>query len=204
MVRASPIVENFRNAIQVSSHFSFLRAFFIFGGLFSFGFLLFQKKLLPLPIAKVASKFYFYPTFPFTAFLRLGNYWTPVDDTLILGCAPMSLLGHPQQLHKLGVKGVVNMCYEYPGPKVSYGKLGMKQLHLPTVDHTEPSVDKLIEAVDFIKQHKDRGEKVYVHCKAGHGRAASVALCWLMHENEDFTPKVSNPHSHSLHIVLFL
>jgi len=192
MVRASPIVENFRTVFQVTSHFSIVRTLLIVGGLFSFGFFLFQKKLLPLPVAKAASQFYFYPTFPFTALLRLGNYWTPIDDTLIVGCAPMSIFGHPAQLHKLGVRGVVNMCYEYPGPKAAYSKLGIKQLHLPTVDHTEPSVDKLIEAVEFIKQHKDRGEKVYVHCKAGHGRAASIALCWLMKENDGFTSKELN------------
>lgn len=141
MVRASPIVENFRSIFQSTPHFSLARAFLLVGGLFSFGFFLFQKKLLPLPIAKVASKFYFYPTFPITAILRLGNYWTPVDDTVIFGCAPMGFLGHPEQLHKLGVRGVVNMCYEYPGPISSYKKLGIKQLHLATVDHTEPSVE---------------------------------------------------------------
>lgn len=47
--------------------------------------------------------------------------------------------------------------------------------------------------MDFIKEHKERGEKVYVHCKAGHGRAAAVALCWLMHENDGFTAQVSTP-----------
>lgn len=154
-------------------------------------YVLFQKKLLPHSISKFVSKIFFLPTFPITALLRLGNYWTVVDDTtLILGCAPMGALGHPQALYKLGVRGVVNMCYEYSGPVTEYEKLGIKQLYLPTCDHFEPSVANMKSAVDFIQYHKKKGEKVYVHCKAGHGRAASIALCWLIAENKDQSPKV--------------
>lgn len=162
---------------------------FIFVGI---TYTMFQKKLLPLQISKIVSKMFFFPTFPFTVILRLGNYWTTIDDTLILGCAPMGFLGHPDDLYKIGVRGVVNMCYEYAGPKSHYERLGIKQLHLPTCDHFEPSVENMKEAVTFIQYHKERGEKVYLHCKAGHGRAASIALCWLMHENKDQDPKVSN------------
>lgn len=163
-----------------------------FATIFALTYFLFQKKLLPLPIAKIVSKMLFYPTFPITAILRLGNYWTKLDDTLIIGCAPMGFMGHPQALSKLGVKGVVNMCYEYNGPKGYYSQVGIQQLHLPTVDHTEPTVECLKDAVEFIKEHKKRGEKVYVHCKAGHGRAASVALSWLIAENPDKSAQVSH------------
>lgn len=152
--------------------------------------ILFQKKLLPLGVAKVVSKAFFFPTFPITALMRLGNYWTKVDETVTLGCAPMGFAGHPDMMYKNGIRGVINMCYEYEGPKDSYARLGIKQLYLPTVDHTEPKVEQMKEAVAFIKEHKAKGEKVYIHCKAGHGRAASIALCWLMHENPKSSPKV--------------
>jgi atypical dual specificity phosphatase len=46
-------------------------------------------------------------------------------------------------------------------------------------------------AVEFISSFKEKGEKVYIHCKAGHGRAASVALCWLIHENPNMSAKVN-------------
>ena len=154
-------------------------------------FFLFQKKLLSKKLSKIVSKIYFLPTFPITILMRLGNYWTVIDDTLFLGCAPMGLLGHPSQLHKLGVRGVINMCYEYNGPKGYYSALGIKQLHLPTVDHFEPTVSQMAEAVRFIQEYKNKGEKVYVHCKAGHGRAASIAMCWMMNELPDVAPKVS-------------
>lgn len=82
------------------------------------------------------------------------------------------------------------MCDEYPGPVSAYRQLGIKQLRLPTTDHFEPSLQALEEATRFIEKHYKRGEKVYVHCKAGHGRGASVAQAWLMFRNPDMSAKV--------------
>jgi atypical dual specificity phosphatase len=97
----------------------------------------------------------------------------------------MALLGHPQSMWNAGIRGVVNMCCEYSGPVAAYKEIGMKQLRLPSVDHFEPSLEYMQEAVNFIAAHKKRNEKVYVHCKAGHGRAASIALCWMISEHKD-------------------
>jgi atypical dual specificity phosphatase len=114
-------------------------------------YVLFQKKMLPKPVSKVVSRMFFLPTFPVTALLRLGNYWTVVDESVYLGCAPMAIAGHPEKMQKMGVRGVINMCYEYAGPKDAYAALGMRQLHLPVVDHFEPSLAQLQEAVAFIQ-----------------------------------------------------
>jgi len=155
-------------------------------------YVLFQKKLLPRSIARVVSKVMFYPTFPLTAMMRIGNYWTVVDDTIILGCAPMGFLDHPKQMHTLGIRGVVNMCEEYSGPQTQYAELGMRQLRLPVVDHEEPSLEYMKESVRFIQQYKEKGQKVYIHCKAGHGRGAAIALCWMIQQNPKLSPKVSS------------
>ena len=82
------------------------------------------------------------------------------------------------------------MCDEYAGPEKEYKRLGIKQLRLPTTDHFEPSFQALEESIQFIEGHQKRGEKVYVHCKAGHGRGASVAMSWLMYRNPDMSAKV--------------
>lgn len=102
----------------------------------------------------------------------------------------MAFLGHPKKLWDLGVRGAVNMCSEYAGPIEAYGAVGIKQLRLPSVDHYEASVEYMHDAVKFIETYKKRGEKVYVHCKAGHGRAASIALCWMIHEHPTMTAEV--------------
>ena len=84
------------------------------------------------------------------------------------------------QLHALGVRGVVNTCEEYPGPEALYRELGMTQLRVPTIDFTAPNLQDVERAVDFINDYRRRGEGVYIHCKAGRGRSATVVLCWLV------------------------
>lgn len=157
---------------------------------FGLVYLAFQKKLFSRETTRIVAKLLFYPTYPLTALLRLGNLWTPLDDTVVLGCAPMALLNHPSKLYSMGVRGVVNMCDEYDGPVSEYDRLGIVQLRLPTVDHYESSLKQLQTGVAFIAGCKARGDKVFVHCKAGHGRAAAMALCWLLHSNPRMSAKV--------------
>lgn len=158
-------------------------AFGAFGSLVII-YALFQKKFLPKPIARIAARIFFFPTLPLTAFSRWGNYWTHIDNTIILGAAPLGgIFQHPKMLLNLGVKGVINLCDEYSGPKSDYLDLGIKQLRLPVVDHFEPNCEQIEEAIKFIKVFKDKGEKVYIHCKAGHGRSAAIAFCWLWNKN---------------------
>lgn len=90
------------------------------------------------------------------------------------------------------IRGVVNLCEEYRGPVGSYSRLGMKQLYLPTVDHFEPSVESLEKAVKFIDRCSKDGKRVYVHCRAGHGRSAAVVFAWLLSKDPDVDRKDLN------------
>uniref|UniRef100_K3W9C1 Uncharacterized protein n=1 Tax=Globisporangium ultimum (strain ATCC 200006 / CBS 805.95 / DAOM BR144) TaxID=431595 RepID=K3W9C1_GLOUD len=141
----------------------------------------FQKHLLPDPVARVAGRVYFYPTWPLTYLARRKNYWSLVDSHVFLGAAPMSFMGHVQALHTRGVRAVINLCDEYSGPLLQYKKLHIAQLHLPTIDHTEPSLEDIETAIAFIKEKKESGVRVYVHCKGGNGRSAAIVFCWLLY-----------------------
>lgn len=162
--------------------------------MFVAGLAAFQCKWLNRTWSSRASQLYFWPTLPWTMvklrFLPpLGQYWSEYEGAgLLLGGAPLAVLGHPGRLKRRGVRGVVNMCSEYRGPRSAYAKLGMEQLWLPTTDHFEPSVADMERAVEFIDKHVKRGHKVYVHCKAGHGRSAAVAMCYLMHRDRKTPP----------------
>lgn len=93
----------------------------------------YQKHLLPNAVARVAGRFYFYPTWPFTYLARRRAYWSLVDSHVLLGAAPMSFMGHAEELYKRGVRAVINLCDEYSGPLLQYKKLHIVQLHLPTI-----------------------------------------------------------------------
>lgn len=106
-----------------------------------------------------------------------------MDDAVLIGGAPFGFMNYPEKLYKqFNVRGVVNMCDEYRGPISSYKRLGIEQLRLPTVDHFEPSVEDLKKAVDFIQKHEAEGSRVYVHCRAGHGRSAAAVYAWLLYK----------------------
>lgn len=123
--------------------------------------------------------------------LAFGSYWTPFDDTVILGCAPTGLFGHVNKMYDLGVRGVLNMCEEYAGPESYYKDAGIVQLRLPTPDHDEPSVEFMKAGINFIKSFRKKKQKVYIHCKGGHGRSAAIVLCWLLYTNPKTSPKVN-------------
>lgn len=134
--------------------------------------LLFQRGLLPINVARVVGRVFFIPFLPFTMITTRwrGNWWDKVDEKVFLGAVPLTLIGHVDDLYKLGVRAVINLCDEYAGPISLYEKKGIKQLYLPTVDHFEPSIEDLEKSVQFINEVTSKGDSVYIHCKAGHGR----------------------------------
>ena len=133
----------------------------------------------------------FIPTLLWNIFLgrllKMRNWWDAIEDSpILLGALPL-----PRDIPLLkanGVTGVINMCIEYRGPNAAYQTAGIEQLWLPTVDFTPPTLVDIQRAMDFIDKHHAHEGKVYVHCKAGRGRSATVALCWLMY-HRGLTPK---------------
>lgn len=109
------------------------------------------------------------------------RWWDRVDDHLILGALPT--FWHVPHLHASGVRRVINLCTEYGGPGETYRRYGIEQLRLPTYDFTPPTLETIERAVAEIGRTAASGETIYLHCKAGRGRSATVAVCWLMHRD---------------------
>lgn len=131
----------------------------------------------------------FYPTLAWNVMLgrvlKVRRWWDFVDDHVIVGARPFTR--DVRTLASLGVMAVVNTCEEYTGPIEEYGRLGIVQLHIPTIDFTHPTIENVRRGVDFIQEHVAAGEVVYIHCKAGRARSATVAMCWLI-EHRRMTP----------------
>ena len=134
-------------------------------------------------LQKFYARLVFYPTLAWNMLLgrvlKLRNWWDRVDSHLIVGAYPFSR--DVEAMYEDGVRAVVNTCEEYAGPQAEYERLGIEQFRMPTTDFTHPSLSDVRSAVEFIERHIAQGHTVYVHCKAGRARSATVALCWLMH-----------------------
>jgi atypical dual specificity phosphatase len=114
--------------------------------------------------------------------LKTRDWWNRIDSHVLLGALPFS-----RDVNKLaseGVSAVVNTCQEYAGPISKYKELGISQLRIPTIDFTPPTLQDIERAVEFMNRHIAAGNTVYVHCKAGRGRSATVVICWLIQNKQ--------------------
>ncbi len=119
------------------------------------------------------------------------HWWDPIDDQILLGAMP--LRSDVAKMAEQGVTAVVNMCQEYPGPIEEYRQHHIEQLWLPTVDFNPPSIEHVREGVEFIERHVQRGGKIYIHCKAGRARSATVAICYLI-RYRNMSPQRAQAH----------
>lgn len=63
------------------------------------------------------------------------------------------------------------------------------QLSTPDIFHA-PTQEKIVEGVSFIKKFEANNESVYVHCKAGRTRSATLVGCYLM-DKHSWDPKTA-------------
>ncbi len=83
--------------------------------------------------------------------------------------------------NELHVTGVVNMCEEFRGHDELYQQIGIDTaLGYRPPTFQPPSLADVSRGVEFLQSHALRGGKVYVHCKAGRARSATVVICWLV------------------------
>lgn len=124
----------------------------------------------------------FYPTLAWNMLLarvlKVRNWWDKIDTYIVLGAFPFAR--DVPAMAEAGVEAVVNTCEEYQGPIEQYEKHGIEQMRMPTIDFTHPSYEDVCRAVEFIEKHVKNDSTVYIHCKAGRARSATVAICWLI------------------------
>ena len=139
---------------------------------------------------RLIARSLFYPTLLWNMLLgrvlRVRNWWDQVDEHVFIGALPLAR--DVPAMKEAGIRAVVNTCEEYPGPVAEYEAAGIEQLRVPTVDFTPPSLDSVKRGVEFIEENVQQGKSVYIHCKAGRARSATIVLCWLI-SSKGMTPE---------------
>ncbi|GMT12725.1 hypothetical protein PFISCL1PPCAC_4022, partial [Pristionchus fissidentatus] len=119
------------------------------------------------------------------------QWYNRIDDSLILGAMPFQSMSD-ELIQNENVGGVV-CCTEEFELKAAYQSMGEAEWaakgvrfhHVPMTDFFGSTGRQEMEgAVGFIKQIAKDGKSVYVHCKAGRTRSATVATCYLMDKNK--------------------
>lgn len=88
-----------------------------------------------------------------------------------------------------GVTAVVNLRTEFDDAE--HGLAFPEYCYLPTVDDDSPSPEHFQKGVDFIQSVIHKGGKVYIHCKAGVGRAPTMAAAYLIAQGYDLDGAVA-------------
>ena len=143
-------------------------------------------------IMGIISRVAFYPTLLYNVVMEQVSsrtWFTHINDTVILGALPFrSMTDHLVEKEKVG--GVVSLNEEYElkhfvNNHEEWSKLGVQQLWLSTEDIVAaPTQDNLKRGVNFIKTFENTERKVYVHCKAGRTRSATLVACYFIHKEE--------------------
>ena len=149
----------------------------------------FLASALPGPILTVGSRLLFWPTLYWNIKLvnrsNLNWYdkvWTSDrGPTVFLGGFPHSkeVL---DQLEKDNVRVLVNTT-DRPISSVNndfLARRNFQEIHIPMTDFARPTASQVMEAVQAVDAAVESGQSVLLHCKAGKGRSATVALCWLV------------------------
>lgn len=145
----------------------------------------------------------FYPTLLYNIFMEKitsRNWYDRIDETVILGALPFRTMTK-QLINEENVKAVVSMNEDYElsflsNTEKDWKKHNVQFLQLSTTDIFEaPSQKKLEMGVDFINKFSGKNDKlqdnnynddtkesgtVYVHCKAGRTRSATLVGCYLI------------------------
>lgn len=152
----------------------------------------------------------FIPTLMYNIFMEkvsARQWYTRIDEALILGALPWRSITdevskmnfainhrllkpvYLQLVNKEKVRGVISMNEDY---ELQYGvttpqewrNLGVEFLQLKTADILHaPTHDKIMKGLEFINKFENTGNSVYVHCKAGRTRSATLVACYLIQVN---------------------
>jgi protein tyrosine phosphatase (PTP) superfamily phosphohydrolase (DUF442 family) len=83
-----------------------------------------------------------------------------------------------RKLERAGIRAVINMRIEYDD--AAHGLALPHYYRVPTIDGQAPPLEFLNEGVDFIRYILGQGGSVYIHCRAGNGRAPTMAAAYLI------------------------
>ncbi|KAL1514054.1 hypothetical protein ABEB36_003379 [Hypothenemus hampei] len=154
-------------------------------------------------IRKMFARVTFYPTLVYNIIMEKltpRQWYNRIDDTVILGALPFPSVA-TELIEKENVKAVVSMNEDYElflaNDAQAWKKLGVDFLQLSTTDiFATPSQSKLTEGVKFINRFVNPNSivngisttSVYIHCKAGRTRSATLVGCYLI-QRYNWTPE---------------
>lgn len=180
----------------IESHFvRFLALFLIVAGSFMFNLPRSLCALFLCSFVVFSYVFRKYLAFECVLMMEICLHWfgafewySVVDDNLLLGAIPLMNM-HAEEFQRMNVSLIVSVVepfelqtatlFDQPVPQEYWKKIGIEQRVLSTPDFFPPTLEVLEEGSKLLDEYLREGKRVYVHCKSGRGRSASVVLAYF-------------------------
>lgn len=101
-----------------------------------------------------------------------------VKDNLFLACRMSGQ--HVDLLNKHDIAAILDVTAEFDGLDYTALREDYQYLNIPVLDHTSPTSEQLIHAINWIDQQIAADRNVVVHCALGRGRSVLVVAAYLL------------------------
>jgi tetrapyrrole methylase family protein / MazG family protein len=112
--------------------------------------------------------------------MSLNMNWI-IDEVLAIG--PYPCQSDIEYLHQQGFRAIVRFTEETQSA-YTLPEEWIDSLHLPIADYGLPRVEQVGQLVRHMHFYLQQGIKVYLHCRAGYGRAGTMAALYLVSTGE--------------------
>lgn len=126
----------------------------------------------------------------YTKYTPNSEWWTKIEPyNIYLGALPLKNEGHLDQIAESGVTHVLSMVEDFeiedgwfnkPVKQSDWHDHGIVVKHIKAIDFLPLKREEIEEGVAFLSEILDGSNTVYVHCKAGRGRSATIVIVYLM------------------------
>ena len=104
-----------------------------------------------------------------------------IEPHLFLACR-MSVK-HVSLLNENNIDAILDVTAEFDGLDWTAYQEDYRYLNVPVLDHTSPTPEQLVLAINWLNQQISEKKNVVVHCALGRGRSVLVVAAYLLAKN---------------------
>lgn len=108
-----------------------------------------------------------------------------IEPNLFLACRMSSK--HVGLLNESGIEAILDVTAEFDGLDWTAYQEDFRYLNVPVLDHTSPTPEQLVLAINWLNQQISESKNVVVHCALGRGRSVLVVAAFLLAKNPKLT-----------------
>ena len=108
-----------------------------------------------------------------------------IEESLFLGCRMSTQ--HVDLLNENDIGAILDVTAEFDGLDWTAYQEDFAYLNIPVLDHTSPTTEQLLHAINWLDQKIADGQKVVVHCALGRGRSVLVVAAYLLAKHPSLT-----------------